>query len=155
MLRAPTLQNEVWAAANRSVVDLHLNNDTQLARVAASERRSPMVSVGFHFSSAAAKGTSETLGFPDKVLISATVIVRRTMHGRYQSQVPNSQNLPRVQTCANCNNKNSRTEHYLTTVMPFGSQHTLDPARTVDSFFGTSSKWGIRINVSPSKLFLI
>ncbi len=38
---------------------LHLNNDGHLPRAAASERRSLFVTVGFHFSSVAAKGTDQ------------------------------------------------------------------------------------------------
>lgn len=35
-----------------------------------------------------------------------------------------AENLPKVPACAKCNNEKSRIEHYLTTVMPFGGQHS-------------------------------
>ncbi|WP_316365376.1 HNH endonuclease signature motif containing protein [Candidatus Thiodiazotropha sp. CDECU1] len=33
-------------------------------------------------------------------------------------------NLPKVPSCSTCNNQKSRIEHYLTSVLPFGSNHS-------------------------------
>ncbi|MBL4836842.1 MAG: HNH endonuclease [Kordiimonadaceae bacterium] len=36
----------------------------------------------------------------------------------------NRDNIPKVPACTSCNNKKSKLEHYLATILPFGGKHT-------------------------------
>src|SRR6266566_5109870 len=54
-------------------------------------------------------------------------------------------NLPKAPICAECNNEKSKLEHYLTTVLPFGSRHP-DASENLASMVPTRLRRNVRLH---------